>query len=118
LIERYLAKLARRLGSPYAGTIVRGAGESLQAMPDEANKKLWARLRILGGQLAQNGRFGEPELNAVAGTERFSALASALLSGVCHLPVVQFMWNRQFKQNGVWKKRFAAPYGPAFGTRR
>ena len=35
-LERYLAKLAVRLGSPYAGTIVKGGGESLQAMPDEA----------------------------------------------------------------------------------
>ena len=61
-LERYLEKLARRLGSPYAGTIVRGGGESLQMMPDEANKKLWARLRALGEQLARDGRFGEAEL--------------------------------------------------------
>jgi NAD(P)H-dependent FMN reductase len=115
-IERYLEKLALRLGSPYAGTIVRGAGESIHTMPDEANEKLWTRLRTLGEQLTQNGRFGEQELKAVAGTERFSAPASALLSAACSMPVVQFMWNGQFKQNGVWKRRFAAPYGPAFGT--
>jgi hypothetical protein len=117
-IERYLEKLARRLGSPYAGTIVRGMGEAIHMMPDEANKKLWTRLRALGERLAQNGCFGEAELQAVAGTERFSALASALLSVACRLSAVQFMWNRQFKQNGVWKRRFAAPYGPAFGTGR
>lgn len=118
LVERYLAKLARRLGSPYAGTIVRGGGGALESMPDQANEKLWARLRTLGEQLAQNGRFGEAELKAIAGTERFSVLASALLSAACHLPVVQFMWNRQLKQNGVWERRFAAPYGPAFRTGR
>jgi NAD(P)H-dependent FMN reductase len=118
LVERYLAKLARRLGSPYAGTIVRGGGEAIHMMPEEANKKLWAHLRTLGEQLAQNGRFSEEELKAVAGTERFSALTTALLSAACRLPAVQFMWNGQLKENGVWEKRFAAPYGPAFRTGR
>ena len=117
-VERYLEKLARRLGSAYAGTIVRGAGESIHMMPDEANKRLWAHLRTLGEQLAQNGRFGEAELKAVAGNERFSAPASALLSVVCRLSAVQFMWNPQFKKNGVWKNRFAAPYGPAIRAGR
>ncbi len=118
LLERYLEKLARRLGSPYAGTIVRGWGEALQMMPDEANKKLWARLRTLGEQLARDGRFGEEELDAVAGTERFSALAAALLSVALRLPAVQFMWNRRLKKNGVWERRFAAPYRPALRTGR
>jgi hypothetical protein len=113
-LERYLEKLARRLGSPYAGTIVLGGGESLQMMPDEANKKLWARLRTLGEQLARDGRFGETELKAVAGTERFSAFAAALASAVVKLPIVQFYWNSQLKKNGAWERRFDAPYGPAF----
>jgi hypothetical protein len=112
-LERYLEKLARRLGSPCSGTIVRGGGESLQMMPDGANKKLWARLRSLGEQLARDGRFGQGELRAVAGTERFSAFTAALLSIVVKLPVVQFYWNSQLKKNGVWERRFAAPYGPA-----
>ncbi|MGA3009298.1 MAG: NAD(P)H-dependent oxidoreductase [Terracidiphilus sp.] len=113
-LERYLEKLARRLGSPYAGTIVRGLGEALQMMPDEANKKLWAQLRTLGGQLASDGRFGEAELKAVAGTERFSPFTAAVLSVAVRLPIVQFGWNRQLKKNGVWEHRFDAPYGPAF----
>jgi NAD(P)H-dependent FMN reductase len=113
-LERYLEKLARRLGAPYAGTIVRGGGESLQMMPDDANKKLWARLRALGEQLARDGRFGAEELKAIAGTERYSAPTAALLSLVTKLPIVQFYWNMKLKKNGAWERRFAAPYGPAF----
>ncbi len=113
-VERYLAKLARRLGSPYAGTIVRGMGEAIQSMPDKANKKLWMRLQTLGAQLARDGRFGEAELKAVAGTERFSAFTAALVSAVVKLPVVQFPWNSQLKKNGAWERRFDAPYGPPF----
>jgi hypothetical protein len=113
-LEHYLEKLARRLGSPYAGTIVRGMGEALQMMPDEANKKLWARLRTLGEQLACDGRFGEAELKDVAGTERFSAFVAALLAVAVKLPILQSGWNGQLKKNGAWERRFAAPYGPAF----
>ncbi|MGA2887466.1 MAG: NAD(P)H-dependent oxidoreductase [Terracidiphilus sp.] len=112
-LERYLEKLARRLGSPYAGTIVRGGGESLQQMPDAMNRKLWARLRMLGEQLARDDRFGEAELKAVASTERFSALTATILSVVGKLPITQFYWNMQLKKNGAWDRRFAAPYGPA-----
>jgi len=114
-LERYLAKLALRLGSPYAGTIVRGGGEALQSMPDEANRKLWKQLRTLGEQLARNGRFGEADLRAIAGTEQFSPVVASLVSMVFKLPVAQFYWNSQLKKNGAWERRFAAPYGLAAG---
>jgi hypothetical protein len=114
-LERYLEKLAQRMGSHYAGTIVRGGGESLQAMPEQANRKLWARLQTLGEQLARDGRFGAAELKAVAGTERFSRIAVMLTSLACRLPAFHFYWNGMLKKNGAWERRFAAPYGPAFG---
>ncbi len=116
-LERYLEKLALRLGSPYAGTIVRGGGEALQMMPDEANKKLWAQLRALGEQLARDGKFGAAELKAVAGNERLSASAAALLALAFKLPIAQFYWTGKLKKNGAWERRFAAPYGPAYRLR-
>jgi len=114
-LERYLEKFARRLGSNYAGTIVRGGGESLQMMPDEANRKLWARLQTLGEQLAKDGCFGVAELKAVAGVERFSVLTAAAARLAFKLPVTQFYWNGQLKKNGAWSRRFAAPYTPDQG---
>lgn len=113
-LERYFEKLARRLGSPYAGTIVRGAGEALAEMPPRASCKVRENLRKLGRQFADEGRFHEAELRAVAGIERFSALSAALLAIGARLGIVQFFWDRQLKKNGVWEKRFAAPYGEAF----
>jgi len=109
-LERYLAKLPARLGSEYAGTIVRGSGESLQAMPDEANAKLWARLRLLGGQLASQGRFEQVVLSQVAGTERLSPPLAAVAGAACRTPAAQFYWNGRLKKNGVWGRRFDAPY--------
>jgi hypothetical protein len=109
-LERYLAKLAKRLGGGYAGTIVRGEGEALQAMPDEASRKLWARLQLLGGQLATAGRFEAETLKQIAGLERMSPVVAALAGVAVKLPVAQFYWNGQLKENGAWDRRFAAPY--------
>jgi hypothetical protein len=112
-LERYLDKLAARLGGPYAGTIVRGNGEALQAMPDQAIAGLIAKLQSLGGELARDGRFDDATLSQVAGTERFSAPMAAVMSLALKLPVTQFYWTGQLKKNGVWDQRFAAPYAPA-----
>jgi hypothetical protein len=109
-LERYLEKLAKRLGSPYAGTIVHGGGEALQIKPDAANQRLWALLRTLGGQLARKGRFSSAELQAIAGIERLSKVALTLMPLVLKVPILQFYWNRQLKKNGAWNQRFATPY--------
>ena len=112
-LERYLTKLATRLRSPYAGTIVRGGGESLQMMPDEALGKLFGRLQTLGGQLALDGAFDPATLAQVAGRERFSAATAAAMSLALKLPVMQFYWNQQLKKNAAWEQRFDAPYSRA-----
>jgi hypothetical protein len=113
-VERYLEKLAARLGSRYAGTIVRGGGGALEWMPEQANKKLWQQLRVLGEQLARDGQFGAAELKAIAGRERLGPLTVMLATLACKLPLTQSMWNKMLKENGVWERRFDAPYGPAF----
>jgi len=113
-LERYLVKLAIRLGCEYAGTIVKGSGESLQAMPDEASKKLWARMNALGESLVASGRFDADVLEQVAGTERFSAGTAAVMSVVLKAQVTQFYWNSQLKKNGAWDRRFASPYAAPY----
>lgn len=112
-LERYLKKLAGRLGSPYAGTIVRGGGEALQVMPDDALSGLFGKLRELGIELAQQGSFAQATLDRVARFERCSPLSAAAKSLLFKVPVTQFYWNGQLKRNGAWDRRFDAPYGPA-----
>ena len=109
-LERYLTKLALRLRSLYAGTIVKGNGEALQAMPDEALSKLFGTLRKLGEQLACTDRFDESTLQLVAGNERFSAATAAVVSLALKVPGGQFYWAQQLRKNGAWNRRFDAPY--------
>ena len=116
-LQQYLEKLARRLGCAYAGTIVRGSGESLQAMPDQANNRLWTRLQGLGRSLAREDRFDPDLLRAVAKTERLSTIGAAAMKVALKIPLTQFYWNGQLKKNGAWDRRFAAPYADAVGRR-
>jgi hypothetical protein len=112
-VEAYLAKLATRLACPYAGTIVRGGGEALQVMPDEANKKMWERLRRLGDSLERAGVFDAEGLKEFSGMERLPAWAAAALSVALKVPITQSYFGGQLKKNGAWERRFAAPYAPA-----
>jgi hypothetical protein len=109
-LEAYLAKLSTRIGGGYAGTIVHGGGEALQAMPEQASRKLWADLRVLGASLADEGRFDEEALGRVAGVERFSPFMATVMAAASRVRIVNFYWNGQLKKNGAWEKRFAAPY--------
>lgn len=117
-LEHYFEKLARRLGSPYAGTIVRGSGWSLPLMPENENRALVTHLRALGNQLARNRRFSEAELRVVAGTERFSPTAAAWLSLAFSSPaaIPNSHWDRALEKNNVWDRRYAAPYADALPT--
>ena len=90
---------------------MRGGGESLQAMPDEALGKLFGRLHTLGEQLMRDGRFARIARRgrwhgAVLGDHRSGA------ERCFQVPVSQFYWNSQLKKNGAWDRRFAAPYAP------
>jgi hypothetical protein len=109
-VERYLEKLASRLGCAYAGTIIRGGGESLQAMPEAASNKLWAGLCALGASLATDGRFDPQLLKEVARAEHLSAPRALVMMMVLKLRPVQFYWNAQLKKNRAWDRRYATPY--------
>ena len=112
-VERYFEKLAWRLGSPYAGTIVRGGGEQLRSMPEEASGKLWERLIALGRSLARDGRFDPALLPRVAGVERFNVPTAAVLSVALRWPLPLVMWDAEMRKNGAYAKRNARPYAVA-----
>lgn len=109
-VERYLEKLAARLGSPYLGTIVKGNGEGTRSMPEKANRGLFNTLQQLGQTFAQQGRF-EPELlKSLAKPERFPVILGPVFKVLLRLPIANNGWDEQLKQNGVFERRFAKPY--------
>jgi multimeric flavodoxin WrbA len=109
-VERYLEKLADRLGSPYLGTVVKGNGEGVRLMPDEANKNLFTHLRAIGVELAANGRFDRTAMQAIAHPEQFPAILGPVFQLILKLPFAHGYFDGMLKANGAYEQRFARPF--------
>ena len=109
-IERYLQNLAGKLGAPYLGTIIKGGGEGVRMMPEESNRKLFDALQGLGKEFAHTGHLNPDLLSQVAGVERYPAILAPVFKLFTRLPIANFYWNSQLKENGVYEERFAKPY--------
>jgi multimeric flavodoxin WrbA len=109
-IERYLERLAARLGSPYLGTIVKGGVEGIQIMPDNITRKLYTGLQQIGHTFAQTGRFDPDLLRTLAKPEWYPAYLAPVFKLFVKTPLATFYWDGQLKKNGVYDQRFARPY--------
>jgi hypothetical protein len=109
-VERYLKKLADRLGSPYLGTIVKGNGEGVRLSPPEANKDLFGKLQSLGAALAHDGRLAPETLAQIAIPERFPAFLNPIFQIITRLPASHAYFDNMLKQNGAYERRFARPF--------
>lgn len=109
-VERYLEKLAERLGSPYLGTVVKGNGEPVRIMPPKMNASLFAHLQALGAGLAQEGRFDPDILAKIAHPEAYSGWMVNLLKVFARLPIAHFYFDEMLKKNGAYERRFARPF--------
>lgn len=108
-IERYLEKLAARLGSPYLGTIVKGNGEGVRAMSPKMNRNLFENLRALGAGLARSGRLDAAVLARIAAPERFPFYLGPVFQVFLRLPPAHAYFDSMLKQNGAYARRFAQP---------
>jgi multimeric flavodoxin WrbA len=109
-IERYLEKLATRLGSPYLGTIVKGGGEGTRLMPPQMNQELFTNLQALGISLANNGCFDPTLLAKIAKPERYPAILGPVFRVFLRLPIAHGYFDRMLQSNGVYEQRFARPF--------
>ncbi len=109
-VERYLERLADRLGSPYLGTIVKGGVEGIQIMPDSMTRKLYTGLQQIGHTFAQTGRFDPDRLRTLAKPEWYPAYLAPVFKLFVKTPLATSYWDSQLKKNGVYDQRFARPY--------
>jgi hypothetical protein len=109
-VERYLERLAARLGSPYLGTIVKGGGESIRMMPPQATFGLFANLKVLGAGLRKDGRLYPHILKQIALPERFPRILGPFFQLILRMPFTQSYFNEMLKENGAYERRFARPY--------
>ena len=109
-IERYLEKLAVRLGSPYLGTVVKGNGEGTRIMPPNMTQNLFDNLQAIGAGLASTGNFDAEILKAIAKPERYPALLGPVFRLFLRLPIAHGYFDDMLKENGAYEQRFAQPF--------
>ena len=109
-LERYLEKLAARLGSPYIGTIVKGGCEGVRLMPDKMNRNSSTHLIEAGHTIARKGPLRDQNAEAIAKPERYPRYLVPLFKVLQKHRCFNFYWNGLLKENGVYDQRFAQPY--------
>jgi NAD(P)H-dependent FMN reductase len=109
-VEKYLIKLAQRLGCEYKGTVIKGGVEGIQVQPESWTKKLFQSFHQLGVEYAQTGRFSEEIIKKLAKTERMSRAKLAVFKLMQKSGLTNFYWNSQLKKNNAYEKRFARPF--------
>jgi len=109
-VERYLEKLADRLGSPYLGTIVKGNGEATRVMPPNMTQGLFTQLQAQGASLAANGCFDPSISKKIAHPERFPAILGPFFQVFLRLPIAHFYFDNMLKENHAYEQRFARPF--------
>lgn len=100
-MQRYVDKWARRKGYRVHGTIVKGFGPSLEAMPASSNKK-WLN-QIFGlGQHAGNGQpFPERILHALSAPATFSPVMLLFMRMLAKLGIFDLYSKKRLRKNKV-----------------
>lgn len=115
-VERYLEKLARRLGAPYLGTIVRGGVEGIRSQPAWVNRRLLRRLEALGRSLARDGKLDARAVARLAGRERHGTGPLARVHLAIARAVAERWWASALSRNGALARRDDTPYDARSGA--
>ncbi|MCK5242982.1 NAD(P)H-dependent oxidoreductase [bacterium] len=110
-IEKYLKRLAGRLGCHYIGTAVRGGVESVRGIPQPLIKvQLYYEFMRLGRALAKDStQFSPKALKRLAVFEKMSGLRKWAMVPFWIWVTRYFHWGLFLIKNKAWKKRHAQP---------
>jgi hypothetical protein len=104
-VERYLEKLAARLGCRYKGTVIRGGVEGIRAQPAWMTRKLFKSFYELGKSFGESGDFNKQIVLKLTQGERLTKFQFGVFKLFGHN-----YWNSMLKKNNAFEKRFDKPY--------
>lgn len=109
-LERYLEKLAQRLGCRPSGAILKGNSEGLRSTPPEKMTGLLDTLEGQGTSLALRGEFDRDAIHALAQPERLPGMMAFVFRLLSLTPLVNMGWDQDLKKNGAFPQRNARPF--------
>ncbi len=112
-VERYLQKLARRLGCAYRGTVIKGGTEGIRGAPAWMSRGTFTALYEIGKAYGQTGEFHIGAMRRLAQPERMTRFGFMLYRLLGNM-----FWDRQLKKNNAFERRFARPYVDESAARR
>ena len=108
-VEHWLGLLAKRLGTPHLGTIIKGGIEGIQAMPPAMTRGLFRKIEQLGYDLGSNDRLDPAGLRRLAGPDWFSRFRLLFLRPWIRMGAASY-WNGKLKANRAFDRRFDRPF--------
>lgn len=112
-VEKYCEKLARRLGTKYIGTVVRGGVEGIQVKPLFLNRRLFVAFRNLGRHFGVTKEFHPIIIKKLAGKEKMSAFGRVMFHFLKMTGLADMYWKMMLKKHGAYDQRFDRPYDPS-----
>ena len=109
-IERYLQKLAVRLGCGYTGTVIKGGSEGTGALPSFMTRKVFKSFYELGRVFTETGTFNEQIVLKLARPEKLSGFRRLFFNSIGHRLSGLIIWDKKLKENKAFENRFAKPY--------
>ncbi len=109
-IERYLIRLAEKLGADYIGTAVMGSSEGTRLTPESYQNKKRERFKRLGESMIKNGAFDVTTLGELARPEKIKGAELTLYKTAQRLGILSMYFKILLKKNNVHKSSFARPY--------
>ena len=109
-LERYLEKLAKRLGCLYTGTVIKGGVEGIQSRPPWMTRRLLKTFYELGQTFGETGKFNEQIVLKLGKPEKLSRFRMLFFNLLGKRLSQLMMWDKKLKENNAFEKRYAKPY--------
>ena len=109
-VERYLRRLAGRLGSQYQGTIIKPGSEGVRLGSKQMMARLFRRLEKLGRIYGQEQRLDPKILKQLSEPERLGPLRIAFFGALNIIGLNNRYWDNMLRDNGAFEKRYEQPY--------
>ena len=109
-VERYLEKLAARLGCRYIGAIVKGGSEGVRNMPEEATRKLFEGFCQLGESFEKTGQFDDALVRKLARPEKYAKILVPFFHLILKSEMATCGWQNKLWMNAANARRIGRPF--------
>ena len=106
-----LKNFNKRKGYQELGLVVAGGMAGVRYMPEQMNKKLFARLERAGALFEQAGKFDEESIRLFGQPYSYTKAQIRLNRLMRKLGLTNIFWNNMLKKNNAYQKRFDKPFG-------